>query len=124
MNPKESVADFFDRFKDYENFSFENLPDKEISAAFFNAVKQTVPSIVTANLLSKIGNKEMRINDMKFYLLQNEAENRDVTTEISSGATAQMAHPVNNQRYGDTCFRCGQKGHLNDGNCPLTRNNQ
>ncbi|XP_067204522.1 uncharacterized protein [Linepithema humile] len=82
---KEKAVDFFDRFdniiREYEICNSEiELTEKEIRAAFYNAVSDSSPELRTAYIVKGQTGPEMTIEQMKTCLLQIEATRQNTNT--------------------------------------------
>ena len=118
-NPnKEKASKYIDRFEELIR-QHDHIPggtklsDVEIRDAFYNSILQGVPNIKNIEFLSKYKEgKGLNYNDLKLFIILQEAERKDVVqttagdqTKTNSAAAASVK--IDSGR----CYRCGDLGH-------------
>ncbi|XP_014212979.1 uncharacterized protein LOC106642654 [Copidosoma floridanum] len=120
FNPsKETASTFWDKFDKIVR-TYNNLPDItelseiKVKDAFFEAIVTHLPNIRDVQFINKNSTgKELIIDQLKTYIVQQEAARRDraENTQIQTTPTAVFTATARRQGI---CSTCGNKGHQLD----------
>ena len=112
---KESGFDFCARFDEtvrtYEaHMKGEKYPEEEKRSLFFNAVRKSVPAVVTADCLADSDSNVCNLTKLRKLVLQLAPK---VINKSPSNSSAMNVQPQGPNR----CYSCGSKNH-DSGKCP------
>ena len=126
IHNKEKVNDFNDRFeaiiRQYESCDTGvPLTEEEKRSAFYHAVSDTNPELWSASLIRRQAeNKDMTLDEIKSFLLQLEAEKRNLEATLLARRANIAQRPTEGRTEGhNRCYRCNRNGHVASA-CPLS----
>ena len=125
MHNREKVNEFSDRFdaiiREYESCDTGvPLTEEKKRSAFYHAVSNNYPELRSASLIRRQAeNKDMSLDEIKSFLLQLEAENKNLEEPKRAPRANIAQRPTEGHAEGhNRCYRCNRTGHVSSA-CPL-----